>query len=186
MINLLPNDTKKQIRAARANSILIKYLFILIFAAGFLALSCAVLYLFLQNNKPDKDAGNLANTSQSDVAYSQAKSQYDALFANFSSAKQIISQQVSYSDIITSLGAILPQNVIIEELSLDGNKIGSPTTIKARAKTDTDATKIKDSFKGSQLFTNFSVESIKTDTGNTSGYPVQITISLTINKGVTQ
>ena len=187
MINLLPDETKKQIRAARANSILIKYLFVLIAASIFLVLSYAVLYLFLQNNQPSKKTSVDTSINQTAVnAYNQTKNQYDALFTSFSNVKQIMDQQISYSDIITGLGAALPQGVVIEDLSLDNNKIGTPITIKAIAKTDSDATKIKDGFKDSQLFTNFSVQSIKSGSNNISGYLVEITISLTINKGLSR
>lgn len=185
MINLLPADTKKQIRAARVNSILIKYLFTVIFAACFLAISCASIYLFLQNNENESSNNEPITTNQiKDEEYNLVKKQHDNMVVSFTNIKQILDQQPSYSDIIMTLGRTLPHGVIIEELSLDNSKIGSPITIKARAKTEDEATGLKNSFKDSELFTNFSIQSIKSSS-SVSGYPIEVTMNLTINKGFT-
>ena len=181
MINLLPDNTKKEIRAARLNSIFIKYFLILIAAFAFLTISYITVYLVLTSNTSETSAVSTAN-NQATVEYNSIKSQYDNLYANFSSAKQILGQQISYSDIIIGIGAQLPQGVVIDQLSLSNEKIGSPITIKAKAESENSVSKLKDSFKDSQLFTNVNIQSA--GSSGSSAYPVSVSINLTINREI--
>lgn len=189
MINLLPYDTKKQIRAARTNSILIKYLFISLAAAAFVLLSCLMVYILLLNSPPKTNTNSTITTTSnsvqsSDEEYATQKSRLDSIYASFSATKPILQQQISFSDIITSIGENLPANVIIENLSLNSSNIGSPTTLAAKAKSSSDIAKIKDNLQKSPIFTNVSVQSEKTNASDTSGYPVSANINITINRGV--
>jgi Tfp pilus assembly protein PilN len=171
MINLLPNGTKQQIRAARTNAILLNYIIFLGLAIIFLALACAATYLILTNEK--NSATNQPKTTQS--------SQTD----NQSTAKDILDQQISYSNIITGIAAALPSGVILDKLSLSNNSFNMPLTLQFYARSTDDAAKLKDNFK-STLFSNPSIQSTLTDSNGPSGYPNKITISVTINKGAAQ
>jgi len=186
MINLLPSETKKQIRAARINVVLIKYLIFSIFSTAFLALACATVYLFIINTKPIDNSAQ-AKVNQSDSAnYDAAKIKYDTLVASFSSAKSIVEQQVSYSTIITTIGATLPSGVILDNLSLSSSKIGSPMILQLKATSTSAESKIKESFQNSTMFSGVSIQSSKSDSSDTTGYPVSIDLSLVINKGLVQ
>jgi len=186
MINLLPDDTKQQIRAARTNSMLVKYIVFLGFAIAFLALACATVYFLLLNNK--MLAEELAKSSQpkATTSYSSAKQQADALRTSFATAKGILDQQVIYSDIIAGIAAALPSEIVLDSLSLSNSTLGTPITLQARARSSTNVSKMKENFEKSSLFSNYSVLSIVTDQKDSSGYPVTISISLTINKGIVQ
>jgi len=184
MINLLPDETKKQLRAARINVTLARYLIFLAFASGFLVLACGTSYLFLMNSRPS-NTKPVSSTNQTETAaYDAAKAQYSTFTTSFSTAKTILDQQVSYSDIITSIGASLPTGVIIENLIIDGTKINSPITIQVKAKSADDAPKMKENFEKSTMFKSFSIQSVTTTQNDPSGYSVAISISLTINKGL--
>lgn len=185
MINLLPDETKKQISAARTNITLVRYIVFLGFAIVFLTLACSTTYFILVNNKAVAERiienGNLKTNS-----YSSVKKQADSLRNSLTTAKNILSQQTVYSSIITGIGATLPPGIILNELSLSNSTIGTPITILARARSVDDVTKLKANFHNSTLFSNFSVISQATTTTDSSGYPVEISISLTINKGLVQ
>lgn len=182
MINLLPDDTKKQIKAARTNTILIKYLFISLFAIAFIILSSLMVYVLLINNQPK--ATSTANTSQAkENEYSTLKSQLDNIYLIFSSTKPVLQQQISTSEIIIGIGGHLPSNVVLENLSLSTSKIGTPISLSAKAKSSNDIAKIKESLQKSPIYTNISLQSEKTNPNDTSGYPISVTINLTINRG---
>lgn len=182
MINLLPYDTKKQIKAARTNTTLIKYLFISIFAIAFIILSSLMVYVLLINSQPKTTTtANASQTSESE--YSTLKSQLDNMYLSFSSTKPILQQQISTSEIIIGIGANLPPNVVLGDLSINSSKIGIPISLSAKAKSSSDVAKIKESLQKSSMFTNISLQSEKTNSNDTSGYPVSVTINLTINRG---
>ena len=183
MINLLPDETKKQLRAAHSNVILIRYLVILGAAATFLVLAFAVSYYFIFNIK---SANNTAdNNSQSTtILYSSAKKQLTALQSSLSTAKNILNQQISYSDVITNIATILPSGIVINKLTLTNNLTGPIATFKALATSANGAAEIKENFTKSLLFSNYS-ETITNNQNDPSGFPVQVSISVTLNKGIT-
>lgn len=186
MINLLPDDTKKQIKAARLNSILVKYLFILLFASAFLILSCLGVYILLINSKPKAATSHQTSSTSSSQSnqseYSIAKSQLDTITTNITNSKALLQNQVSYSNIIVSIGENLPPNVVLANLSLSNTNLGTPIVLSAKAKSSSDVAKTKDSLQKSQIFTNVGIQGEKTIPNDSTGYPISFSINLTINK----
>jgi len=185
MINLLPDDVKKQISAARTNIMLVKYIIVLGFAIAFLALACTMTYLLLINNKTIAEK-IIENSQFKNTPYSLAKKQESSLRTSLSTAKSILDQQILYSNVITGIGAALPTGIVLDTLSLNSSTFGTPITIKAYARSADDVTKLKENFQNSTLFSNFSVTSLTTNQSDSSGYPVTISISTIINKGAAQ
>lgn len=183
MINLLPEETKAQLRAAHTNAMLIKYLAFLGLAVAFLVLACGMSYLFLSNNKARIE--QLEDNSQSTVSlFSVAQKQLNTIRSNISTAKSIMDQQVSYYDIVTGIAAALPSGIVIDKLNVDNSTIGKPITLLARAKTDNNVPQLKDNFAKSPLFSNYTLNAVTNTAGDSSGYPVQVSITITINKGI--
>ncbi|HRN96859.1 MAG TPA: PilN domain-containing protein [Candidatus Saccharibacteria bacterium] len=183
MINLLPDDAKRQIKAGRTNIILIRYMIFLVFGAIFLTLISAAVYLFLMNSKANAEQSIKIDSSK-DSSYLSVQAQAAALRSSLTTAKSILDQEISYSNILDGIAKALPQGVVIDTLSLSASTLGTPITIQARAKSTEDALKLKDSFQKSPLFSNFSLQSISTNKSGSNDYPVTATISVIINKGV--
>ncbi|HZJ34981.1 MAG TPA: PilN domain-containing protein [Candidatus Angelobacter sp.] len=187
MINLLPYDTKQQLRAAHANSILIKYMIFLGFAIAFLALACATVYFLLLNNKTiAEELAKNAQPTKAATSYSSAKQQAETMRTNIATAKSILDQQTNYSNIITEIAAALPAGIMLDKLSLSNSTIGTPITLEASALSAANVPKMKENFEKSTLFSNYSLGSIVTDQSDSSGYPVTISINVTINKVIAQ
>jgi len=186
MINLLPNETKRQIRAARINVNLIKYLIFSIFAATFLALACATTYLFIINTKPVNNNAAITTNQSNSTNYDIAKNQYDTLLTNFTAAKPVVDQQIAYSTIVTNIAAALPSGVILSNLSLSSSKLGTPLTLQLKAKSTDLEQKIKVNFQNLPMFTNVTIQSSKSDSSDVSGYPISINLNTVINKGLAQ
>lgn len=183
MINLLPATSKQQLRAARANVVLINYLILLGFAVVFLVAACFVSYLFLVDTKTTaekiiKNNQSITSTKSSSVDNS------NLMNIEFANAKNIISQQVSYSDIIMNIGGVLPEGVVIDSLSLNNNTISSPVTVKAHATSYDDTAILKTNFQNSAQFSNFSIKSQVMNQNGLSGYPVEFSFEVTANRGV--
>jgi Tfp pilus assembly protein PilN len=181
MINLLPDDTKRQIRAARANSSLVKIIIFLGFSFIFLVLACVASYMFLDNSKTDAEKVITTNQSKSN-SYSSVSSQAKAIESKLSTAKSILNQQILYSNIITGIATVLPNGVVLDDLSLSNDTLGTPMVLKLRARTYDQVVNLKNNFQKSLLFSGYSLQSLQSDPNDTTGYPVQITVGVTINK----
>lgn len=184
MINLLPDTTKQQLRAARTNSALIKYILFLIISIIFLGAACGVSYIILGNSKTAAEKIIATSSTKSD-SFLSVSNQATELSQKLLITKGILDQQVPYSDIVMGLAAVFPTGVVIDSLTLSNKTISSPVTIKARAKTADDATNLKINIQKSIQFSNYNLKSLSSDPSDQTGYPVLISIEVTINKSVT-
>src|SRR5574344_402870 len=113
MINLLPVETKKQLRAARTNTILIRYIITVVLAAIFLCLVILGSYYIMSESK--KTAENaVISTKTNGNSYSPTVKKSNDFIADLSNAKNILAKRVSYSKIIEDLINALPSGVILE------------------------------------------------------------------------
>ena len=91
MINLMPDEAKKEIRAARVNVVLIRYSIIIFLAFLFLVLLQLRSYVALTQAKDS--AQQLINANDTKAAvYSSTKAQVDALSSSLSETKSILDQ----------------------------------------------------------------------------------------------
>ena len=181
MINLLPDGAKIEMRAARTNVTLVKYIFVLGFGAMFLCFISIAVYFVLINTEASAKATVAENTSKS-TAYSSVQAQSNSLKASLSSAKIILDKEVDYTKILTGIARVMPAGVVLDALSLSPTTLGAPITLQAYAKTTSAALALKDSFQKSFLFSNVTFLSLASGTSQATGYPVSISISLTINR----
>jgi Tfp pilus assembly protein PilN len=187
MINLLPDEIKRQIRAGHTNANLVKYMIILGIALLFLAGIAAGAYASLTNS--DDSAQSLINASNVKAGvYSSVQAQATALTSSLANAKAVLDKQVSYSKVLIGIAQVLPTGVIIDSLTLNDTTLGTPITLQAYAKTTADALALKQQLQNSPLFSNVSFQTIL-PTGSTAsgdGYPVGVSFTLTINKAAAQ
>ncbi|MDQ5932144.1 MAG: hypothetical protein QG649_229 [Patescibacteria group bacterium] len=188
MINLLPDEHKSEIRAARTNVVLVRYIAILIAAAVVLGGLVAGTYVSINGSKA---------IAQDLVAYNQSlmskheskKTQADIFRSDLAIAKSILDNNVNFSRLIYKIADATPPNVILEELPLEPSTFGSSISLKARAKSVEDARKLQESFsKNNQLFSDVEVTNQKIDntSSRSNSYPVEVTLSVVINKGALQ
>jgi len=181
MINLLPLEEKRQLRAARANTLLIRYNLFLLGAVVFLGLAVAFAYVYLATAKGNSERTVTENQAKvSDFASIEADAQQ--FRSNLSIAKTILGNEVTYTKVIVEIAQLLPAGVVLDSLNLDAATFGTQTTLAAKAKTYESALALKDSFQKSPLFDNVHFQSITTDSAPTNGYVYTVTLNVTIKK----
>src|SRR5262245_15442644 len=112
MINLLPPQHKQDIRAARANSLLIRYNFLLLGALAFLMLAIGIVYVYLTSAKASDE--KTIKDNQSNVAgFASVEEQAQIFRNNLSVAKLILDKEVNYTKVILSIAKVLPAGTIL-------------------------------------------------------------------------
>lgn len=182
MINLLPKEAVKEIKAGHNNTFLIKSIIFIGSMVIFLSIVSAGAYIYLGNAK--LAAENSTSSTLIDTSYQKAKSEAELISANIAISQNIISQSVSYSKIILELAKILPTQTTISSLSIDENSINQPVTLKIYAKSESEVSKLKTNFNSSSIFTGYNVVSTTDKQTDLVGYPVAITVTVNINKGL--
>lgn len=182
MISLLPPEQKREIGAARANTILIRYNILLLGALVFVTLAVGIAYVYLNNSKAN--AEKVISENKAKVAsFSTIEDQAQVFRRNLVTAKQILDREVNYTKVILEISALLPSGVVLTNLSLDAATFGTPTTLIAQAKSYDQAITLKDTFSRSSLFSDVHFQSINATEGGASGtYPITINLNVTIKK----
>lgn len=179
MINLLPPETKRELQAARSNTLLLRYNVFLLGAVLFLLVAIAVVYVYLNNTKAA--AEQVISENKTKVAgYTSVEAQAKEFSTNLQTAKQILDQEVNYSKVILEFAALMPPGTILDTLTLDSATFGTPITLNAKAKNYETALALKDSFQKSNLFTNVHFQSISG--GTDVNYPISVNLNVTIKK----
>ena len=182
MINLLPDLEKRELRAARTNSLLIRYNIALIASVAFLGLALVVVYYFLGTTKATAETA-IAESKTKAVSFAAVESEAQLFRTNLSIAKQILDKEVSYSKVIIAIANVMPSGTVLDKLTLNSQDFGKPTTLVAQAKSYEAALSLKDSFQKSSLFTDVHFQSITANpSAQTSGYAFVVNLDVTIKK----
>lgn len=186
MINLMPDDYKKQLRAARSNVLLLRYMGVLVFAALFLGLILYGSYVLLTVTRDGAQELINVNDTKAEV-YSSTKAQIDSLSISLADAKTILDQEIPFSNVLINIGQLMPTGTVLDKMTLSPASFGStPLTIQVYAKTTGDAVALRDRFQSSPLFSNVNFQSISDTAGGITGYPVTATMTLTLNRVAAQ
>lgn len=186
MINLLPYEEKRQIRASRLNSILMRYFVIMWLGGFFVAAVFGTSYFSLMNTKTSAESLLTENQNKSS-AYSSVQQQASQINANLSAANNVLSQQILYSKVLTGIAQITPQGTIIDKLTLSPSTFGTSISLQAYARSSDDALALKNAYQSSSIFSNVSIQNLSGGSGGSggspvAGYPVSIVLNVTINK----
>lgn len=182
MINLLPKEEKRQLQAARTNTLLIRYNIALLAAVIFLGAAMAVVYFYLGAAKATAEQ----TIKDNDVRarnYATVEAEAQTFRSNLSIAKQILGSEVTYSKVILAVSNLMPAGTVLETLTLDSATFGTPTVLAAQAKSYESALALKDAFQKSPLFSDVHFQTITSGTTNpSSGYPFVVNLAVTFKK----
>jgi len=181
MINLLADDRKDAIKAARVNVFLVRYIAILLMAFAFLMAALYVSHTVLGVTMKNAESLIASNDVKASV-YSETSKEVEALSSKLNETRGILSQEVHYSQVLVQLGQLMPKGTILGELVLDRQSFsGQPIEMKAYAKSTTEASALQAQFQSSPLFRKVTLSSTETKQ-EVDGYPVSITMSVVFNR----
>lgn len=179
MINLLPIETKKELRAARTNTTLIRYLIFIGFSIAFLIIASLVSYWFLIGIE-DNNKKAVSDQKTVQTAYDSAKKQLDTMTNDVAIASSIIDQQTNFSSIITDFASVVPDGIVIDNLKINTSDIGKSITITGKAISESVVNTLRNNLSGSENYSSPSVQSVSDS--RDSNYPISININVTINR----
>jgi len=181
MINLLSDVRKDDIRAARANVIILRYTGLILLALLFLAGALYVSHSLLKQTMTANEEIISSNDVKADI-YSETKQKVDDLSGNLTGAKAILDQEVRYSQVLVKIGQLMPPGTVLGDLKLDTASFnGAPVAMVAYAKSDAEATTLQSQFKSSPLFKEANLTTTEA-TGGIDGYPAKISLTVIFNK----
>ena len=172
MINLLPDAKKAELRSARANTILVRYIFVLIGALLFIGSVTYVSYNSLKLSEQSaqsqlesgSESGSSANSPVSDAEVST-----------------VIQSTTSASRALNAIASALPSGVVMKSLSIQPQQLMEATNMTLYAKANTQPTELVQQLDMTGVFSGTTVKSSQTNSKDVKGYPVKIDLSTRIN-----
>jgi Tfp pilus assembly protein PilN len=201
MINLLPNDIRQDIKAARMNVILLRYN-IVTFAIVLIIIGlCLAFYVFLSVTQSFAVTNNQENQEKVQEL-NDVKAAADEYRKNLATAKSIFDNSTKYTEVAIAITKLLPSGVVLDQLNITESNFGEPVQFAAHAKSFDHVLKLQSNFQQSELFSEPFIQNLSngaggggegsdssgsTDSsGSNSAYPVSFTISARLNKVVGQ
>lgn len=181
MINLLPTESKRQLRAARNNALLVRYIIVVIIAGLFANFILVGSYTLLTRTKESQDSLIEASTSKAQ-AYSQTQTEINRLSVTLSGARTLLDQQVMYSHVLRNIGSSLTSGTIVDKIDLSSkNFVDTPLTLKVNGKDNQSIAQLRTNLSSVAYFSNVTIDNIS-ETGGVVGYPVSATLTLKLTK----
>jgi Tfp pilus assembly protein PilN len=184
MINLIPYDTKAEIRAGRLNTILRSYIVMLFTAILLLAVLFGLAFITLTADRQNAQH-RVQENDQAISQYSDVKAAADKYRADLGTAKQILGKSINYSDLILKISGTVPSGVVLTTLTLDAKSIGTPTLLTVYAKDQAAVLAFKASMQShTELFSDVSLQGLQSrDVVDPKlPYAYTATLNVTINK----
>lgn len=142
MINLLPPGDRRQLVAARTNTLLLRYVVLLPILVAALIIEMGVLY-FMMNAAQENSRRNIAGNEAQAAKYASVKKRGDEYKKNLLAAKTILDAQLPYTDVLTAIAQNLPEGAAVEQISIDAQKLNEPSEIVIRVASYQQAVDIK-------------------------------------------
>ena len=182
MINLLPDTSKKEIRAARLNVILLRYNIFTLVTVLVFVLILGGFYAYLTTTKAAAEASNAENQAKAN-SYSDTKKAADEYRTNLTTAKQILANRVNYTSVVLGITELLPKGVVLDNVNLSAKDFGNQTVIAAHASNYDAVTQLKQNFQQSKVFSNVFFQTIsESSDAADKNHPISVSISVKINK----
>jgi Tfp pilus assembly protein PilN len=181
MINLLPPYDHHQLAAARTNSLLRRYVILM---ALFIVVLTLEMFAFRVAISAENDHNNqiIAENATKTADFASVKVRATQFRSDLAAAKYILDQQVPYTAIFMKIAAALPDDMVLDSLSINPETFGTPTTLTARTKSFQRATDGKNQLQASGAFSDISIQSTTQVDGATSGYSYTVIYNVTFSR----
>lgn len=151
MINLLSNEDKRELRAARRNIVLLNYVLTLLMLAVLVASTYAIGY-FLLHQQEQASRQKIAEFVPQKSEYKDTIDRANAYSKDLSIAKSILQNEFFYSDFMTLIAKTLPANTVMTSLDISASEVTKPVTIEVSTKSYQDFVAIKNALQNSKFF----------------------------------
>lgn len=181
MINLLSPEDRRQLRAARSNTLLLRYTVLLGIVLVVFVAEMAGIYVFLSVDK-SRNEETIRDNEARTAGYSDTKAAATQFKSDLATAKYILDNQIPYTKLITTIANILPSDAVLDALTLNPTTFGTPTQMTIHTKSYQSAINVKQFLQKSDIFSEVSFQSVSLEAESKSDYPYMAVYNVTISK----
>lgn len=183
MINLLPPDVVSELRAARVNTMLRRYLVTSLIAVAIMVLIFgASFYLNAQNYQAYQRQRQESRAELDRL--SDVKTMVKNYNQELATAEDVYDEEIKMTALIANFSSVLPPGSVLESVSFSVESFTDPVTITANLDTFEKAGVLKRNLSQSEFFTDVVLEQVSEkgagSAGATSAYPFSAQMQVTL------
>lgn len=168
MINLIDQETRADLRAAKRN-IVLRHIIIMLLSLGVvMTASYGIGYLIL-NGQAEAYRQEAARYIPEKQKYADVIKEANTFNSNLATAKTIFKNEFFFSNLLIIFSKKLPANTVLDNLNTTATDLSKPIMIDIRTKTNVDADKAKLALQNTPYFKDTKIRAIKWD--GTPEYP---------------
>lgn len=189
MINLLSQETKKEVAAAQRNVTIRRYiitaLILILIIVGVFGVKYYLMMLEQNNYK-----ATIEQKQPEKAKYAPDVKRAAEFTANLKTAKSILSNELLFSEILTRIAYTLPPGAALTDITLDIKKLDTANDLNIGLGSYEDAIKVKNAFENSEFFKDAQIKTItkneikdsEKSEGSLSQYPFKLVLAVTPEK----
>jgi hypothetical protein len=159
MINLLPPKRVLDIKTARSNTVLRRYVELILLSMALLVVVVIVAYYFFDIQK--NNTKHTVDINQEKIAKLEpVQSQAQQLSATVNTISGLLSRNVKFSDMLTQIGGLMPSGSVLTGLQFSIEDVESPLVISAQVDNEQKAAVLRNNIASSKLFDKAEIKSI--------------------------
>lgn len=159
MINLLPPGRVLNIRLARSNTILRRYVELIIVGSSVLLAAILVArYFFGIQNDNIQHTVDLNNAKIASLE--PVQKQAEELSATVNTISGLLSRNVKFSDMLTQIGGIMPPGSVLTGLKFSLEDVEAPLVVSAQVDNEQKAAVLRNNLAASNLFDKAEIKNI--------------------------
>lgn len=181
MINLIDADAKRDLKAARANVVLVTYC--LVVAATVLCVVGLFLFSHWWLNKTIADAAAQKTANDAKTApYQTVKDQAAAFSLNLGKIQSVLNNRSHYSTALLNIAESLPSGAYLNTVTFSPTFLTTPLKISANTPTNQAALTLKATLTQSPIYSKVTLDSV--NCGGLNGSSCAVSLTATLNQKV--
>ena len=169
MINLLPPARLTNLRIARSNTILRRYIELILLSLGLFGLAVFAGYYFLHIQQSNT-ARTLELSRQKVKKLEPVQKQATELSATVNTIAGLFSSNnVKFSEMLTQIGGLMPDGSVLTGLQFSIEDLKSTLVVSAQVDTEQKAAILRNNLASSSLFSKVDIQTISQIQSTTSG-----------------
>lgn len=159
MINLLPPARLLNMRIARNNVILRRYLELALLSMAIVAIAVIGAYYFLESQQNNSEqTASLARQKAEVLA--PVQKQAEELSVTINTISGLLSRNMKFSEMLTQIGGVMPSGSVLTGLQFSLQDLKSPLVVSAQVENEERAAVLRNNLANSALFKSAEIKSI--------------------------
>ena len=159
MINLLPPARLLNMRIARNNVILRRYLELALLSMAIVAIAVIGAYYFLESQQNNSEqTASLARQKAEELA--PVQKQAEELSVTINTISGLLSRNMKFSEMLTQIGGVMPSGSVLTGLQFSLQDLKSPLVVSAQVENEERAAVLRNNLANSALFKSAEIKSI--------------------------